>query len=82
LLKSGLPKGYPVPTLAKLDLWPRDIGQLTALGLDIYGDALDAVISAYTVMLWSRVTNSCEVVGDLRKGFVVVPRSPKTPSSR
>jgi len=76
LLKSGLPAGHPRIGLAKLDMWRKDIGELTALGLDIYGDALDAVMSAYTVLLWFKDPKLCEVVGDKRKGFIVIPRPP------
>ncbi len=49
---------------------------MSGAGLDALGDALDAVMSAYTVLLWHRDPSSCEVVGSLEKGFIVLPRSP------
>jgi predicted RNase H-like nuclease len=75
-LKSGLPEKYPALRLNKLDMGMNDLEELTALGLDIYGDALDAVMSAYTMLLWAREPKLCEVVGDVKRGFVVLPRTP------
>ena len=76
MLKSRLPPGYPAVKLEELDLARKDMESLTPLGLDIYGDALDAVMSAYTVLLWARDPSKCEVVGDLERGFVLLPRAP------
>ncbi|MGQ9582978.1 MAG: DUF429 domain-containing protein [Thermoplasmatota archaeon] len=58
---------------------------LEAMGgaeLDALGDALDAVMSAYTVLLWSRNPRLCEVVGNLERGFIVLPKSPGEPARR
>jgi predicted RNase H-like nuclease len=77
LIKWGMPPRYPPVKLDTLDKTREDLGRLSVLQLDIYGDALDAVMSAYTVMLWAKDTSSCEVVGDLKTGFVLLPKAPK-----
>jgi len=76
MLKSRLPPGYPAVKLEELDLTRKKLESMTPLGLDIYGDALDAVMYAYTVLLWAKDPSKCEVVGDLKSGFVLLPRAP------
>jgi predicted RNase H-like nuclease len=76
LIKWGLPPRYPPVRLDILDRSKDQLGLLSGLELDIYGDALDAVMSAYTVLLWARDPSSCEVVGDLKNGFILLPKSP------
>jgi len=77
MIKWGMPPRYPPVKLDTLDKTGKDIGRLSGLELDIYGDALDAVMSAYTVLLWAKDPSSCEVVGDLKTGFVLLPKAPK-----
>jgi len=76
-LKAGMPPRYPPVDLDILDKSERDIVALTGRGVEDYGDALDAVMAAYTVMLWAREPALCEIVGDLEKGFIVLPKSPR-----
>ena len=77
LLKAGMPPRYPPVDLDILDKSERDLGALPGLALENYADALDAVMAAYTVMLWAREPALCEIVGDLEKGFIVLPKSPR-----
>jgi predicted RNase H-like nuclease len=76
MIKWGMPPRYPPVNLDTLDRSREDIARLPGLELDIYGDALDAVMSAYTVLLWARDPSSCEVVGDLKNGFILLPKAP------
>ena len=77
LLKAGMPTRYPGVKLEQLDKPGSGMEGLSGLELDMYGDALDAVMAAYTVMLWERDPSLCEVVGDLKGGFLVMPKSPR-----
>jgi predicted RNase H-like nuclease len=76
LIKWGMPPRYPPVDLDTLDKSKENIDRLSGLELDIYGDALDAVMSAYTVLLWAKDPSSCEVVGDLKDGFILLPKAP------
>lgn len=76
LLGTGMPPRYPPVGLDVLDRQKADLDGMPPRELDAFGDALDAAVAAYTVMLWDRDPASCEVVGDLEKGFILVPRSP------
>lgn len=81
LLTWGMPPRYPpvrMDSLNILDKTKKDLDAFTGPGLDAYGDALDALVSAYTVFLWARDPGLCEVVGDLSKGFILIPRSPRS----
>ena len=78
MLKWGMPPRYPPVKMDMLDKSKDQLALLSGLELDIFGDALDAVMSAYTVMLWATDPSSCEVVGDLSNGFVLMPKAPKT----
>lgn len=78
LIKWGLPPRYPGVKMDVLDKTGDELGRLGGLELDIFGDALDAVMSAYTVMLWAKDPSSCEVVGDLKSGFILLPKAPLT----
>ena len=78
LIRWGMPPRYPSVKLDVLDWTEDQLARSSSLELDIYGDALDAVMSAYTVLLWARDPSSCEVVGDLKNGFVLIPKAPET----
>jgi predicted RNase H-like nuclease len=77
LLRSGMPPRYPAVGMDVLDKTKTDLDGLSGPGLDVFGDALDAVMAAYTVMLWDRSSALCEVVGDLKGGFILMPKSPR-----
>lgn len=76
LLKWGMPPRYQSIKMDVLDKTAGDLEGMPGPALDVFGDALDAVMAAYTVMLWERYPAMCEVVGDLRKGFILLPKSP------
>ncbi len=77
LLKAGMPPRYPGVWMDALDKTKTDLDGLSGPGLDLFGDALDAVMAAYTVMLWATDPGLCEVVGDLKGGFILMPKSPR-----
>ena len=80
MLKWGMPPRYPPVKMDKvtvLDRSRKDLDKFAGPGLDVIGDALDAVMSAYTVLLWAKDPNMCEIVGDLKNGFILIPRSPR-----
>ncbi|MBM4248878.1 MAG: DUF429 domain-containing protein [Euryarchaeota archaeon] len=77
LLGAGLPPRYPPVSLDVLDRRKVEIDGMSPADLDEFGDALDATVAAYTVMLWDRDGRLCEVVGDLQKGLILMPRSPR-----
>jgi predicted RNase H-like nuclease len=77
LLKWGMPPRYPGIALDILDKSRADLALVSGAGLDIYGDALDALMAAYTVMLWAADPALCEIVGDLKGGFILMPKSPR-----
>jgi predicted RNase H-like nuclease len=77
LFKWGMPPRFPGVDMGVLERTRADLEGLSGLGLDVYGDALDSAMAAYTVMLWDRSPALCEVVGDLKGGFIVMPKSPR-----
>jgi len=77
LLKFGMPPRYPGVRMDHLDKTKNDLDCLSGPGLDVFGDALDAVMAAYTVMLWAKDPTLCEAVGDLKGGFILMPKSPR-----
>lgn len=77
LLRYGMPPRYPGIGMGVLERPKDGLEALPGPGLDVYGDALDSAMAAYTVMLWDRNPDLCEVVGDLKGGFIVMPKSPR-----
>ncbi|MEM4729493.1 MAG: DUF429 domain-containing protein [Thermoplasmata archaeon] len=78
MLEDRLPSGYPRVELGPLRHERNEIKAMSGAQLDHHGDALDAVMAAYTVLLWRSDPSLCEVVGTLERGFIVVPKAPGT----
>jgi len=78
LLKWSMPPRFPAVRMDVLDRSKKDLEGLGGVELDMFGDALDALMSAYTVLLWDRDPKNCETVGDLKTGLILMPLSPRS----
>jgi len=48
-----------------------EISQLSSKAMDQLGDLLDALMAAYTVLIYWRYKERCVVLGDLKEGFIL-----------
>lgn len=67
----------PPVKLNTLTQTKEDLAQLHGCDLDRYGDALDAVMSAYTVLLWAQSPPPWRPAGDKEHGFILLPPDKK-----
>lgn len=52
----------------------QDVGKLRGIALDQFGDMLDAIVSAYMVYMYHRKPEHVDVIGDLRDGYILLPK--------
>lgn len=48
-----------------------EISQLSSKAMDQYGDLLDALMAAYTLLIYCNYEERCVVLGDLKEGFIL-----------